>query len=265
MIDSKVPSRSLAEFSAENQAYFDRRYTYLPAPPPKTQLPPWLRAQPPPGAASEVLGTGDHAVVKYARHDSGRTVAVKEQWGDVNGVRNEINVMRGVKSPHVIKLHEAIFAEDYDGARKTYLVMEHAPLRLEKELEHGMDLEEKQVWAILAGVYYGTKAIHDVGMIHDDIDVRNVLVGADGKAKLSDLSECKPISKENPTGRDARQIRLLAAVLFDAVGKDNLSSHAKRYLQRREELLENRDVTASMFALHISIARANGMNTKTKL
>lgn len=76
------------------------------------------------------------------------------------------------------------------------LVLEHcvADLRLLREVRGGAPLDVAVAKALFAGLLSGLAAVHAAGFAHRDVAASNVLVGADGCAKLSDFGQARRLA-----------------------------------------------------------------------
>ncbi|KAA9149868.1 protein kinase [Amycolatopsis acidicola] len=145
-----------------------------------------------PGFAEvDVLGTGGFGRVVLAKHEaSGQLVAVKYLHGEfladrgiAEGFRREAWLLRGVVSPHVVRLFE--FVESPRGAA---LVMEAVPgVSLRALLATENTLAPESALAILKGSLLGLAAAHAAGVVHRDYKPGNVLVSREGESKLVDF------------------------------------------------------------------------------
>ncbi|MTD54578.1 protein kinase domain-containing protein [Amycolatopsis pithecellobii] len=145
-----------------------------------------------PGFAEvDVLGAGGFGRVVLAKHEaSGQFVAIKYLRGELgsepgvaDGFRREAWLLRGVHSPHVVRLFE--FVESPRGAA---LVMEAVPgVSLRALLAAEKTLAPESALAILKGSLLGLAAAHAAGVVHRDYKPGNVLVSREGKSKLVDF------------------------------------------------------------------------------
>jgi eukaryotic-like serine/threonine-protein kinase len=131
----------------------------------------------------------------------GRRVAVK-QVGHVAGEAPDVaRAMREARSsaplnhPNVVAIYDAIDEGDH-----IWLVMEYVDGRTLAQLiaENG-PLPPDQVARIGAQVADGLAAAHERGTIHRDIKPSNVLVGPDGRAKISDFGISRTAGEETLT------------------------------------------------------------------
>jgi hypothetical protein len=146
-----------------------------------------------------MLGEGGMGVV-YRAHDRvlQRDVAVKLMRVDAadpvaqrSRILREGRAMARVSDPHVVPVFDV--GEDADGV---FIVMElvrgetlRAHLRTPRSFEH--------VRARFVEAARGLHAAHEAGVVHRDFKPENVLIGADGRARVTDFGIARPLSPEN--------------------------------------------------------------------
>lgn len=132
------------------------------------------------GAALGAGATG--TVFEGFDHKLGRRVALKILAAGVgSGAWSEPRALASVVHPNVVGVHDV---DELDGRR--VLVM---------ELVDGHTLKPgpfSTLWPLLLGAGRGLEAIHHAGLVHRDFKPTNVLVGRDGRARVSDFGLAVP-------------------------------------------------------------------------
>lgn len=139
----------------------------------------------------EKLGSGGMGTVYLGRHaETGQLVAIKlltaslaREAGFVERFNREIDAMRKLENPHIVKLYEnGVDGENY------YYAMEYVPgetlmtmMRREKRLPW------KKAVEFASQICSALKAAHDAGIIHRDLKPSNLLVTPEGMIKLTDF------------------------------------------------------------------------------
>ncbi|MGI8460262.1 MAG: serine/threonine-protein kinase [Solirubrobacterales bacterium] len=161
-----------------------------------------------------VIGAGGMASVWLGRDEQlGRPVAVKmisDALADdemfVERFAREARTAAGVTHPNLV----SIFDFDASGTRP-YLVMEYVDgptlaVVIETELER---LDPERVARELLGAL---RRIHEAGIIHRDVKPHNILVGEDGRLRLTDFGIARPedATSLTTTGQVLGTLRYLA-------------------------------------------------------
>lgn len=125
------------------------------------------------------LGKGRFSVVKEGTHIvSGKKVAIKvidkieiKKPSEKEAMRTEIAIMKLVKHPHVLRLHDT-----FEARNKIYLVMQFCAagdlfdrIILRKRMSERVT--KRLVWNLLNSVKY----LHDRGIVHRDLKPENIL------------------------------------------------------------------------------------------
>lgn len=141
------------------------------------------------------LGRGGMGAV-YRAHDEvlDEDVALKILRPEVAGTaemagrfRSEIKLARKVSHWNVCRIHE--YGED---AGLQYISMELITGGTLKDRLRGGGLPPGQAFDVAMQVAEGLAAIHKVGIIHRDLKSANVMIDADGTAKVMDFGIAKP-------------------------------------------------------------------------
>ena len=137
------------------------------------------------------IGEGTYGNVKYAQHsDTGVAYALKVlnkdylvQRGMVEQVKTEIAILKKVKHPFIVNMHEIMSSRD-----KIFLVMELVTGGdlFDKIAVQG-PLKEEEGRELFGQLLAAVAHCHENGVCHRDIKPENVLMTSDGMAKLSDF------------------------------------------------------------------------------
>jgi len=183
--------------------------------PASSSPPPSLPSLPPPPRVSfglscsppvhvirgDLIGRGGSGLVYEARdEDTGEHLALKVmKASDAQGVENEIEVLRSLSHPHIVK---------FKGTRKIddelHIYMEFVAGRsLDQEIKSfKRPLSESVMKIYLRQLLSALSYCHSHGVIHRDIKGKNILIGHQ-KAKLCDFGSAKRIQLDmtsaNPT------------------------------------------------------------------
>lgn len=144
----------------------------------------------------DVVGRGGMAQV-YRAHDGvlDRTVAVKMMRaiaaGDEERARftDEAHMLAQLSHPGLVTVLDAATSDD-----EPYLVMELVDGPSLAECCRGVALEPERVAAIGAQIADALGHVHAAGIVHRDLKPGNVLLGADGRAQLTDFGLARIMS-----------------------------------------------------------------------
>jgi len=149
------------------------------------------------------LGRGGMGAV-YRAHDRvlDETIALKVLRGDAASApemarrfRSEIKLARRVAHPSVCRIYE--YGED--GPRQ-YISMELVEgTNLKEVLKQRGALPPEEAYGVAVQVAEGLEAIHRVGIVHRDLKALNVMMDAQGAAKVMDFGIAKKIAGEGVT------------------------------------------------------------------
>ncbi|XP_015692681.2 mitogen-activated protein kinase kinase kinase 17-like [Oryza brachyantha] len=147
------------------------------------------------------LGRGaSGAVVSLFAAGEDELLAVKSVAGPAGAaqLRREGGILASLCSPHVLPCFGfgAVAGGEYR------LLLEFAPggSLADEVARNGGRLEEGGVRGFAADVARGLAYLHGVGMVHGDVKGRNVVIGADGRAKLADFGCARRADSAGPIG-----------------------------------------------------------------
>jgi len=141
-----------------------------------------------------LLGRGGMGIVFRARHDDGRTVALKvlrDELAADDGYRqrlaHEARAAAEVDHPNLAPVLEA---GEADG--RLYLAVRYVDGRsLAERLAIGGPLAVGELVRLAADVAAGLDALHRRGIVHRDVKPANILLAGDGTAVLGDFGLAK--------------------------------------------------------------------------
>jgi eukaryotic-like serine/threonine-protein kinase len=136
----------------------------------------------------DLIGAGGMGVVLLA-HDSklDRKVAIKMLHDDVSEghgprLEREAKAMAQLSHPNVVTVHET---GTWEG--RLYIAMEYVEGRTLGEWLRDRQRTRREILEVLIQAGRGLAAAHAVGLVHRDFKPENVLVGVDGRARVSDF------------------------------------------------------------------------------
>jgi tetratricopeptide (TPR) repeat protein len=141
--------------------------------------------EPPKGeryAITSLIGVGAQGLV-YAADDAvlGRPVALKLLRAGEDRILREARLIARLNHPNIVAIYDA--GTTGDGA--IYLAMEYvAGGTLDAWREHA---SPRDILAACIGAARGVAAAHAAGIIHRDVKPTNILIGADGRARVTDF------------------------------------------------------------------------------
>nr|CDS29252.1 serine:threonine protein kinase [Hymenolepis microstoma] len=136
------------------------------------------------------LGSGNFAKVKLAQHiTTKKEVAVKVidkgklNHASLNKLFREVNVMKQLNHPNIVKLYEVIESD-----RHVYLVMEFAANgELFEYLASNGRMREKDARIKFRQIVSAVQYCHQKNIVHRDLKAENLLLDADFNIKLADF------------------------------------------------------------------------------
>ncbi|XP_047056981.1 mitogen-activated protein kinase kinase kinase 17-like [Lolium rigidum] len=147
------------------------------------------------------LGCGaSGAVVSLAADGaSGELFAVKSAAAaDAAPLSREQGILSGLCSPNVVRCLGGAHRDD--GSYHLFLELAPGGSLADEVARNGGRLGEQAIRAYTADVLRGLAYIHGQSLVHGDIKSRNIVIGADGRAKLADFGCARMVDSDRPTG-----------------------------------------------------------------
>ncbi|KAJ1690616.1 hypothetical protein LUZ63_014771 [Rhynchospora breviuscula] len=137
------------------------------------------------------IGEGTFAKVKFAQNtETGESVAMKVldratiiKHRMVDQIKREISIMKLVRHPHVVRLHEVLASRT-----KIYIILEFITggELFDKIMRHGR-LSENDSRKYFQQLIDGVDFCHHKGVYHRDLKPENLLLDSQGNLKISDF------------------------------------------------------------------------------
>ncbi|XP_072548891.1 serine/threonine-protein kinase 36 [Salminus brasiliensis] len=144
----------------------------------------------------EMIGEGSFGrVYKGRRKFSGQVVALKfipkvgRSEKELRSLKREIEIMRGLKHPHIVLL-----LDSFETEREVVVVTEYAEGELFQILEDDGCLPESQVRKIACQLVSALYYLHSNRILHRDMKPQNILLGKGGVVKLCDFGFARAMS-----------------------------------------------------------------------
>ncbi|KAI4999941.1 hypothetical protein ZWY2020_004530 [Hordeum vulgare] len=147
------------------------------------------------------LGRGASGAVVWLASDeaSGKLLAVKSAAaGGAAQLEREGSVLTGLCSPHIIPCLGSRAAE----CGEYQLFLEFAPggSLADEAVRSGGCLPESAIRAYAGDVARGLEYLHARSLVHGDVKARNVVIGGDGRARLTDFGCARAVDSLLPMG-----------------------------------------------------------------
>jgi len=137
----------------------------------------------------EKIGEGTYGVVYKARNnETGEIVALKkiklesEEEGIPATAIKEISLLKSLKHPNIVGLHEVIH-----GDKQLVLVFEYLDLDLKKYLDERIKPSVSTMKSFLYQLLTGIAFCHERRVLHRDLKPQNLLINKKGELKLADF------------------------------------------------------------------------------
>ncbi|KAF1313657.1 Serine/threonine protein kinase, partial [Globisporangium splendens] len=113
-------------------------------------------------------------VVKFAGYEEDNDAIVNKLF------LHEVHILHQLNHPHIVKLYGA------NHVGKRYIILEYAPYgHLSDYLRRAEN--RGSTWQKIYEVALGIEYLHQRNIVHNDLKCNNIMIGADGKAKLIDF------------------------------------------------------------------------------
>ena len=150
---------------------------------------------------SSLVGRGAFAnVYKGTNLKTNQVVAIKqiilERDQDVGDLMNEIDLLKILRHPHIVKYHGFVKTSATLNVFLEYCA--GGSLRqLYKRLGHG--LPENRLSSYVKMILLGLEYLHEQGVVHRDVKAANVLLSEGGIIKLADFGVSSKVSSQHQT------------------------------------------------------------------
>lgn len=149
----------------------------------------------------KLLGQGSYGAVCSAIHrPTGKKCAIKKMDGvfedeiDCKRILREINLLRKLDHPYVIRIMDVIEPRDKDSFDTLYVVLELAESDLKKVIKSAIHLQIKHIQTVVYNLLCAVKYLHSANVLHRDLKPANVLVNEDCSVKICDFGLARSIS-----------------------------------------------------------------------
>jgi len=155
--------------------------------------------------------TGDVAAIKYVSKASFKQIA------DLQRVYQEIQALRSLHHPHVIKILDV--GEDADNV---VFIMEFAPGgELRHYVERRVFLPEEECRVFFKQMVRAIHYVHSKKIIHRDLKLENILLDAQNRCKIVDFGLSDYVSTEEKVVTDAGTEAYLAPEVWNGTSSDS--------------------------------------------
>ena len=145
------------------------------------------------------LGEGAYGVVYAGSVESGRLVAMKEQFGatreDVNEARSVLRILQRLKHPHITQMYDMVYSPREMKLCVLMELVEGTSLGGYVRSLPSVLAEEKAAF-YMHQVLQALHFLHSSNVVHRDIKGDNVLLTPEGVAKLCDFGSVKEVVHE---------------------------------------------------------------------
>ncbi|TWP37038.1 serine/threonine-protein kinase [Leekyejoonella antrihumi] len=134
-----------------------------------------------------LLGRGGSGTVWAVRRGDGVRFAAKVVDGGVDELDHEVELLRAVEHPHLLRIVDALEVGD-DGDPRAVLITELAEGgSLAQSIRARERFTPGELVTVLCPIARALHDLHGIGLVHADLSPGNILLTADGKPLIADL------------------------------------------------------------------------------
>ncbi|XP_066316549.1 mitogen-activated protein kinase kinase kinase 17-like [Miscanthus floridulus] len=148
------------------------------------------------------LGHGASGAVVWLASDdaSGQLLAVKSAGaGGAVQLRREEQVLENLRSPHIVPCLGSRAAAG--GGYQLFLEFAPGGSLADRAAQSGGRLAQPAVQAYTRDIARGLAYLHGRSLVHGDVKARNVVIGGDGRARLTDFGCARSVQQPSPSSR----------------------------------------------------------------
>ena len=148
----------------------------------------------------KLLGSGSYGSVAEAIHKTTKTkVAIKKVLNvfddkvDCKRILREVQLLRKLSHPNVVKLYEILEPADIKHFDCIYFVLEYAQSDIKKLVKSAIHLQRIHIQKLVYNLLVGLKYTHSADVLHRDIKPANILINEDCSVKICDFGLARSI------------------------------------------------------------------------
>ncbi|KAI4291546.1 hypothetical protein PAPHI01_0820 [Pancytospora philotis] len=136
-----------------------------------------------------IIGRGSFGVVSEIRAGA-ESYALKTVHQNGRYIYRELDILRTLDHPHIVKLHGHYFSPAADGTHLN-MVMEYLPICLQDAMGFWKKEELHLFGTIFTHLLRGLAYLHGLGIVHRDLKPANVFLTRDLCVKIGDFGSAK--------------------------------------------------------------------------
>lgn len=112
---------------------------------------------------------------------------IRQNTKFLQNFKNELSIHSQMVHPGIIQLHDVQLDDKY-----IYIILEYSSYgNMEQIVQMNGGIPEAEAMVYFKQVMEAIKYIHEMGVAHRDVTLKNILISQNGSAKLSDFGLCK--------------------------------------------------------------------------